>query len=260
MKSKFFLVVLNALFVCLIYSCKDNICPSGFSGNDCEIEDVCLTQSLECLNEGLCIDGFCNCPDGFSGVNCESADLNKVQEFLNSDIHTPYNLYMSGIPLDSLYGKEYAGGLIYYLDTISGNGFVASFSDQSEGIVWGCQGTDMNGAELTGIGEGIRNTGQISNDCDEDECAAKICYELDLNNYTDWFLPSIEGMEEMIKNLHLKGFGNFNGTKYWSSNELSSPASSTAFLAWYVEVTSGNRGGDFKSNSFYVRSARQFEP
>lgn len=249
------------LFIVIHYSCKKNICPEGFSGDDCAVEDVCLTQSLECLNGGECIDGFCECPDGFSGTSCEFAEISRVQEFLDSANYSPFDLYNAGVPLDSLYGKIYQGGLIFYLDTIVGNGLVAAMSDQSEGVVWGCQSEDMNGAEQTEIGQGAGNTFQIINDCEEEECAAKICNNLELNNYTDWFLPSIGGMQKMVKDLHMNGYGNFNGTRYWSSTEQSTPSTSTAWMAKFVFIGEFvGSGGDFKSNSFYIRAARQFEP
>jgi len=54
------------------YSC---VCPEGFSGQFCEInEDECAGES-PCLNGGECIDGAnryqCRCRPGFIGDLCE---------------------------------------------------------------------------------------------------------------------------------------------------------------------------------------------
>lgn len=46
-------------------------CPPGFIGDNCEIEDLCITDSVTCLNGGTCLDGKCDCPTGFTGTNCE---------------------------------------------------------------------------------------------------------------------------------------------------------------------------------------------
>ena len=44
------------------------VCPEGFSGINCEIEDLCL--NVIC-GPGTCVNGICDCPDGYTGVNCE---------------------------------------------------------------------------------------------------------------------------------------------------------------------------------------------
>ncbi len=45
-------------------------CPDGFSGTNCEIEDLCVTQSVDCKNGGTCTNGDCDCPSGYEGSDC----------------------------------------------------------------------------------------------------------------------------------------------------------------------------------------------
>jgi len=47
--------------------------------------------------------------------------------------------------------------------------------------------------------------------------AAQLCASYNLNGYTDWFLPSMDDLGLMDRNLHQKGLGNFIDTYYWSS-------------------------------------------
>ena len=123
---------------------------------------------------------------------------------------TPKSLYDSGIPLDSLYGKTYAGGLIFYLNTIDGTGLVAAPTDAPTTLHWGNSGglgvgcnILFTGAILTGIGDGATNTMTVLNaDCDSTGSAFHYVDTLSLDGYTDWFLPSLDELYEMYKNLH----------------------------------------------------------
>lgn len=54
-------------------------CPSGFGGDNCEINLSC--QGVNCQNGGTCVNGTCNCPTGLGGDNCEI--------FLSCDVLSP---------------------------------------------------------------------------------------------------------------------------------------------------------------------------
>jgi hypothetical protein len=166
---------------------------------------------------------------------------------------TPYQIYQSDNSLlDSLYGKSYEGGLIFYLNTSDGSGFVSASSDQSTGAQWGCFGTEITGADGTAVGTGAQNTIDIEAECTTSGTAADICANLSLNGYDDWFLPSLDEINAMYTNLHLKGFGGFANTSYWSSTEYNSQ------LAWQQYFGSDVQDHDSKLGMYYVRAVRAF--
>jgi len=183
-------------------------------------------NDVVCLNGGICDNGICECPNGYTGMNCENFDASQVQILLGN--HTPIELVNGGIPLDSLYGKMYAGGLIFYLNTDDGTGMVAATEDQGVDVEWGCYGNDimnLNNAtnpmnqetEGARIGDGMANTNAILAGCPADGIAAKLCRDKGIN----WFLPSSHEFYLMHTNLHAKGYGGFNnGDKYWTSTEV----------------------------------------
>lgn len=233
-------------------------CPTGFSGTNCETEDLCVTQNVECQNGGTCVDGTCDCPDGYTGTNCENFDPN-VQALLDGG-QNPKALFDGGISLDSLYGKRYEGGIIFYLNTDDCTGMVAATEDQSTGAEWGCFDTDImgldnvpwNGGVPEGsgaeIGNGAANTTAILMECTAAEIAAKLCRDLG----EEWFLPSIKELNLMYTNLHAKGSGGFAGDFYWSSTEFDNND------AWALLFDGGVDLNGNKNTSAHVRAVRAF--
>lgn len=220
-------------------------------------------DGVVCLNEGLCEDGICNCLEGYIGNDCGNFDRLKVQLLLNEG-RTPIELFNGNIPLDSLYGKIYKGGLIFHLNTTDGTGLVAAPENLSSSIEWGCQGVDIpnlnnvqNGPPMSGpetiegarIGDGLANTISILSGCDEDGIAAKLCQEIGPN----WFLPSRSELRSMYNNLHLNGYGNFTTTQfYFTSTEISSASVSA------MNFTNGSRFQDIKHSRRTARAAKAF--
>ena len=49
--------------------------------------------------------------------------------------------------------------------------------------------------------------------------AAKLCWDLTYNGFSDWFLPSEEELKAIYNNLHLAGLGDFYNSYYWTSTE-----------------------------------------
>lgn len=154
-------------------------------------------------------------------------------------------------------GDEYAGGIIFYLDGSNG-GFVCAKIDQNSGngIQWSENQNSTTGAIGTAVGTGQANTNAIINDAGlNSDYAARICGELDLEGYSDWFLPSKDELDLMYQNLHnaTSSIGNFQNNFYWSSTE------DDAGDAWLQEFNS--EGGQYynsKDAAYMVRAVRAF--
>ena len=62
---------------------------------------------------------------------------------------------------------------------------------------------------------GNKNTKDIVNDCSEPNIAARLCNDLVLNGYDDWYLPSKDELSRLIANL----YSHYAGVDLWSSSE-----------------------------------------
>ena len=125
-------------------------------------------------------------------------------------------------------GDTYRGGIIAYVlqpnnpgyDANVPHGIIAAPSDQSAGIQW------WNGVNMSAfgsgrlIGSGRANTANIVSNQGAGYYAAKICDDLVLNGYSDWYLPSRNELKKLYENRFLiGGFTMHNREKYWSSSE-----------------------------------------
>ena len=171
---------------------------------------------------------------------------NSVGTFYGNEIQYEHKLTI---------GMSYAGGIIFYINGTGQHGLVCATSDQSIETIWGCDGTDVSGASGTAVGTGSQNTIDIVNG----GCfgAALICYNLDLNGYSDWFLPSKDELNLMYANLKSNNLADFKEFAYWSSSEYSSSG------AWYQNFANGSQSTINKGNASYgpflhVRAIRAF--
>jgi uncharacterized protein (TIGR02145 family) len=171
---------------------------------------------------------------------------------------TPLDIYQSGVPIDSIVGKTYQGGVIAYLDTLDGTGLIAAPTDQSDGVAWGCYGTLISGADGTEIGTGNQNTADILAGCSETNSASYFCDTLTLGGYNDWFLPSKDELNKLYENigqgnaLGLGNVGGFANDDYWSSTEYGHGS------AWKQGFDYGTQYYGIKSSYGSVRAVRAF--
>lgn len=148
-------------------------------------------------------------------------------------------------------GDALGGGLFVFED--SGYAYISAAADQSTDAPWGCQGTDISGT-LSAVGTGSANTALIVAGCTTSGISARICDQLTLNGYSDWFLPSLDELAQMYTKLAADGLGNFANHTYWSSTQES------ATQAYTIDMNNGNQGTHAKDNTSnrYTRAMRRF--
>ena len=141
----------------------------------------------------------------------------------------------------------YQGGVIIYLDG-NGGGLIAATSDASIGTLWGCEGTNINGTSIT-VGGGLTSTEAIYVGCATANTAAKICYDLTFNGYSDWYLPTRDELLLVAQNA--AAVGSFTSGTFWTSTQASNTT------AWTVNAATGTSSSAFKnSNTIRVRPIR----
>ena len=196
-------------------------------------------------------------------------DLNENPHLLNSN--TTYYVRAYAITENNIYaygnevsfttlptGQTGPGGGIVFFDKGNNSGgwqYLESVpSDQSAGIEWGCSGTSIPGTQIS-VGSGEANTALIVAGCNETTFAAKLCADLNLGGQTDWFLPSMDELNLMYRNLHVNGVGGFDTSyDHWSSSESSGGGGyARTFGCGY-----GWSNDNLKNWTYYVRAIRAF--
>ena len=173
---------------------------------------------------------------------------------------------------------EAEGGIVFYVDETGLHGLVAGFEDIGS-YQWGCQMTEIIGANGTVIGSGYQNTIDIVNsNCMlidfiseelidgttvlvysepyDGQTAAGASFEYQLDGYDDWYLPSNNELYEMYSSIGQGSpngnIGGFSNSNYWASSETNLNGS------WFVDFNSGLNYHSVKSNAFWVRPTRSF--
>jgi len=164
-------------------------------------------------------------------------------------------------------GDFYQGGVVFHLFVPGETGYVlgethgliAAVEDQGiYGIQWYNYSFVTTGATATAIGTGRANTDAIisAQGATETSYAAGLARAYTGGEYTDWFLPSKDELNQMyIKKSTLEavsGFNAFTNTYYWSSTEHDSDdALMQLFAIGYQTSTSKHYTND-------VRAVRAF--
>ena len=174
-----------------------------------------------------------------------------VRAFASNSAGTAYGNEQIFTTTNNLFaiGQSYQGGIVTYIDSSGIHGLIAAPSDFLF-APWGCYGTLISGADGTAIGTGNQNTIDIMTGCNQAGIAARLCGDLVLGGYSDWYLPSKDELNQLYVNR--VAIGGFANGYYWSSSENGNDA------AWSQFFGDGFQGSNFKDNYITVRAVRAF--
>jgi len=161
-------------------------------------------------------------------------------------------------------GDPYGGGVIAYIlqpgdpghDANVQHGLIAATADQTasgSGIIWALDAYKFTSVPGTGtaIGTGSANTNAIIvQNGSGGAYAAGLARACTDGGYSDWYLPSLDELNQMY--LNRVAIGGFESADYWSSSEYD------ASHAWYQVFDSGDQGGFRKTDTYRVRAVRAF--
>ncbi len=166
-------------------------------------------------------------------------------------------------------GEEFGGGVVFHLwkdENGIEHGLIVSTENQSSGFVWSNMNTKLVGINAQSSWNGLNNSLAIISQNGHTSSAAKICLDLVLNGYSDWYLPAIDELSLLWNNrfnvnktlsiLQTATILPMANSFYWSSTE-------TTFsdVAWYFAFDSGSAHADlgyFKNTNHQVRAIRSF--
>ena len=167
------------------------------------------------------------------------------------------------------FGRAYGGGMIIYVQPSGNNdhGIIISDTNQTT-TVWcaGTGGSNNNIFTSDGYFVGAQNTINIVAGCTGNS-AAKVCSDLSLGGYTDWYLPSAQELL-MFTWRPISFYNNppceinINATagSYWSSTQYNTPSQVYAIAKPWSNSQNINPpfGAQLKSTLRRVRCIRSF--
>ncbi len=161
----------------------------------------------------------------------------------------PFLLQNNSLKIGDLYG----GGIVYYIDATGQHGLILAPNDQDNGrgARWGCNSIEIDGADNKNYLSGYQNTNDILKSCSESGSAASLCFNLSLNGYNDWVLPS-EVELTLMHDIYKKGIGNLIDEAYWSSTESNANKAVAFWISENEQLISS------KTYTYKVRAIRYF--
>jgi hypothetical protein len=130
-----------------------------------------------------------------------------------------------GAAEDLKIGQPYQGGIIAYIFVAGDPGYIAGEThglivapaDQGATVPWYNGAYVVTGAKGTSLGAGKANTEAIVAKQGPGNYAAKLCADLEIGGYDDWFLPSKDELDKIYDNK--RAIGGLAEQRYWSSSE-----------------------------------------
>ena len=158
-------------------------------------------------------------------------------------------------------GATYGGGKVGYIlqvgdpgyDANVQKGYILTPTDLSAGIAW----SNITGTSVTtstALGTGQANTAAIIGQAGFTNGAAKLCDDLVLDGYSDWYLPSYNELGVISANrAAIGGFSDTGYTTYWTSSQYSATQGYTRTVNGVI-----SENWDVKGASHAVRAIRNF--
>ncbi len=192
--------------------------------------------------------------DGQGGVTTAGTGINVTG---TGTVASPYVVSTTS-PCGLAIGQTYQGGIIFYLDASGCHGLICAANDQSTFLNWDNGSYTNTTAFASCVGCGYGNTSMIVYNQGAGTYAAKLCSDLSLGGYSDWYLPSKYELNLMYRNIgqgNALGLGNVGGFAnfyYWSSTEYANAS------AWEQFFFTGSQSNYGKDGANYVRAVRAF--
>jgi len=236
---------------CLIDGCNLSFFPNYNPIATDDLNSSCDPSSTDvwgCINPADCSGNY------NPNVNMDNGSCEYPNEglFCNGD-SIPY------------IGMQAFGGIVFYVDQAGENGLVAAMDDLSGTYQWGCNNIEVSGAQGVAIGTGYQNTIDIVNDgcvaLDGGVTSAQACLDYEISIYNDWYLPSIDELNEMyitIAQGDNENIGGFISGAFVSSTEVDATGvEGTNFFPQNVQGA-GDYGWSFKIGYYHIRPIRTF--
>lgn len=177
------------------------------------------------------------------GMVIFNSTINKPQYFDGETWYCFHN--------DHYIGERFGGGIVFFVDASGKHGLIASSVNQSISAKWGFFEKPVEANDKS-LWAGKSNTEKISKISQDKNIAARLCSDLVLNGFDDWYLPSMDELNLLYTNLKAAGIGKLSDELYWSSSE-------TDFNnAWLQDFKTGVQKEHHVNKSAFVRAIRSF--
>ena len=253
MKSKLFtsLILCSVLFVS---SCKKDI-------EGCKDSSAINYNSEATINDNSCLydtdgDGIYDSEEILGCTDSLACNfIIEATEDNNNCNYPDYGFDCNGFVTIEI-GSAFQGGILFYVDSSGKHGLISAIDDFGD-RKWGCVSVEI--ATDVDLGTGFQNTFKILEECSETPIAASEAVYYEINEYSDWYLPSFDELKEMYFSIgvgsQLGNVGNFaqnQDCRYWSSSAYDND------FAWVLNFTDLDSFGGYKSNYYNVRFIRSF--